>query len=76
MKRLLRGESQATICQLTGFDPWFVAQMGEIADFERDVDQCWTRRRCARPSGWASRDSQLARIVQARPATGNPLELR
>ena len=24
---LLQGDSQATVCQLTGYDPWFVAQM-------------------------------------------------
>ncbi len=40
---LLRGDSQATICQLTGYDPWFVAQIGEIVDFEQTADVRWMR---------------------------------
>ena len=29
-RRWRAGDSQATVCQITGFDPWFVAQIGEI----------------------------------------------
>ncbi len=59
---LHRGDSVATVCQLTGFDPWFATQIQQIADFEKtlthlDAD---TLRRAKR-MGFS--DSQLARIV-------------
>ena len=34
---LLRGDSQATVSQLSGFDPWFAAQIGEIAAMEQQL---------------------------------------
>jgi carbamoyl-phosphate synthase large subunit len=40
---LLAGESQALISQLTGYDPWFVAQIGEIAAFEQKPDHARLR---------------------------------
>ncbi|MEZ4675278.1 MAG: hypothetical protein R2932_13660 [Caldilineaceae bacterium] len=33
----MRGDNVATICQITRFDSWFVTQMAEIADFERNL---------------------------------------
>ena len=59
---LLNGEDQALICQLTGYDPWFVAQMGEIADFEKNLGELDERTlRRAKRLGFS--DSQLARIM-------------
>ncbi len=70
---LLRGESQATICRLTAFDPWFVAQIGEIADFERGLTRLdATTLRQAKRLGFS--DAQLARIVRERAATAKPIE--
>ena len=69
---LARGESQTTICQLTGYDPWFVSQMGEIIEFEQSVtvlDKTSMRR--AKRMGFS--DSQLARLVRRRSTEGNPL---
>lgn len=65
---LLRGNDVTTVCQLTRFDPWFVEQMAEIADFERhlttlDADTM----REAKRMGFS--DSQLARILRARGDT-------
>ena len=59
---LARGDSQALVCQLTGYDPWFVAQMGEIIAFEQGLDHlnAATLRRAKR-LGFS--DSQLARLV-------------
>jgi len=62
---LLRGESQATIAQITGYDPWFVAQIGEIAAFEQKLttlDRATLRK--AKRMGFS--DRQLARIVNER----------
>ena len=58
---LAAGDSQATVCQITGFDPWFVAQIGEIVDFAKKVAalDAYTLRRAKR-MGFS--DSQLARI--------------
>lgn len=64
---LLRGENQATISQLTGYDPWFVAQIAQIADFERHLttldnatlDSATLRK--AKRMGFS--DRQLARIL-------------
>ncbi|GIK73409.1 MAG: carbamoyl-phosphate synthase (glutamine-hydrolyzing) [Chloroflexota bacterium] len=67
---LLRGESQATISQLTGYDPWFVAQMGEIAAFEQSLtmlDRDTLRK--AKRMGFS--DRQLARIVNRKGETGD-----
>ncbi|MCB0189419.1 MAG: carbamoyl-phosphate synthase large subunit, partial [Caldilineaceae bacterium] len=71
---LLAGESQTTICQLTGYDPWFVAQMGEIAEFEQTVevlDKAALRK--AKRMGFS--DSQLARMVRRRATTGTPVRV-
>ncbi len=59
---LQKGETEALICQLTGYDPWFVAQIKEIADFEANLsalDEKTLRR--AKRMGFS--DSQLARIA-------------
>jgi carbamoyl-phosphate synthase large subunit len=63
---LLRGDDVTTICQLTRFDPWFVEQMAEVAQFERtlttlDADTL----RQAKRLGFS--DSQLARISNKLP---------
>ncbi len=58
---LAAGDSQATVCQITGFDPWFVAQLGQIVDFAKKLaalDASTLRR--AKRMGFS--DSQLARI--------------
>ena len=70
---LLRGESEVDICRLTGYDPWFVAQMGEIAAFERNLtslDAATLRR--AKRMGFS--DAQLARLVRNRNASDHPIE--
>jgi carbamoyl-phosphate synthase large subunit len=67
---LLRGESQATIAQLTGYDPWFVAQMAEIAAFEQSLatlDRATLRK--AKRLGFS--DRQVARIVNERLVIGD-----
>ena len=66
---LLRGESQATIAQITGYDPWFMAQIGEIAAFEQKLtmlDRATLRK--AKRMGFS--DRQLARIVNERMENG------
>ena len=66
---LLAGESQTTVAQLTGYDPWFVAQMQEIADFENGLtalDRSTLRK--AKRLGFS--DRQLARIVKRKFETG------
>ncbi len=68
MRRFAR-RNQTTICQLTGYDPWFVAQIGEIAAFEqhgqpRHLDEATLR--SAKRMGFS--DSQLARMVRRRAA--------
>jgi carbamoyl-phosphate synthase large subunit len=67
---LLDGESLATICQITRFDPWFVAQMAEIADFERNLTSLdAVSLRQAKRLGFS--DSQLARIVNQKQEIGD-----
>ncbi len=69
---LQKGESESLICQLTGFDPWFVAQIKEIADFERNlstVDEPTLRR--AKRMGFS--DGQLARILNQVQRGDNPV---
>ena len=62
---LLRGDDPALICQLSGYDPWFVAQIGQIADFERTLDRLdASTLRQAKRMGFS--DSQLARIVNGK----------
>jgi carbamoyl-phosphate synthase large subunit len=34
---LKAGDSPTTVCQLTHFDPWFVAQIAEIVEFEQNL---------------------------------------
>ena len=59
---LKRGDSTATVCQLTQFDPWFVAQIAEIIEFERTLTQLDAETlRQAKRMGFS--DSQLARIM-------------
>ena len=61
---LLRGDDVTTICQLTRYDPWFVTQMAEIADFERaltTLDDATLHQ--AKRLGFS--DAQLARILRA-----------
>src|SRR5262249_26287705 len=66
---LKRGDSQATICQLTHFDPWFVSQIGEIIEFENNLTRLDAATlRQAKRLGFS--DSQLARLSNARLATG------
>ncbi|RLT38172.1 MAG: carbamoyl-phosphate synthase large subunit, partial [Chloroflexi bacterium] len=62
---LKRGEDAATVCQLTGYDPWFVAQIQEIVAFEKNLkslDAATLRR--AKRLGFS--DGQLARIAGER----------
>ncbi|HXF60353.1 MAG TPA: carbamoyl-phosphate synthase large subunit [Caldilineaceae bacterium] len=69
---LQRGDSQATICQLTGYDPWFVAQMGEIVAFEQELTRLdATTLRRAKRMGFS--DAQLARLVRQRAETDRPI---
>jgi carbamoyl-phosphate synthase large subunit len=62
---LKRGDSAATICQLTLYDPWFMAQIKQIVDFEKSLDRldAYTLRRAKR-MGFS--DAQLARILTER----------
>ena len=67
---LKRGDSTATVCQLTQFDPWFVAQIAEIIEFERTLTHLDAETlRQAKRMGFS--DSQLARIVNERLVIGN-----
>ena len=62
---LKRGEDAATICQLTGYDPWFVAQIQEIVACEKNIqslDAATLRR--AKRLGFS--DGQIARIANER----------
>ena len=59
---LKRGEDAATVSQLTGYDPWFVAQIKEIVALEKSIkslDAATLRQ--AKRMGFS--DSQLARIA-------------
>ncbi len=59
---LAQGDSQTTVCQITGFDPWFMAQIGEIVTFAgelRGLDSYTLQR--AKRMGFS--DSQLARLI-------------
>jgi carbamoyl-phosphate synthase large subunit len=71
---LLDGESQTTVSQLTGYDPWFVSQIGEIVAFEQGVTllDAKTLRRAKR-LGFS--DGQLARIARERMEAGTALRL-
>jgi carbamoyl-phosphate synthase large subunit len=69
---LFAGESQTTISQLTGYDPWFVAQMGEIVAFEKGI-KVLDKATLTRAKRLGFSDSQLARIVRRRMAGGNPV---
>ena len=67
---LKQGDSPTTICQLTHFDPWFVAQISEIVEFERTLTRLDAETlRAAKRMGFS--DSQLARIVNERLETGD-----
>ena len=67
---LTRGDSTATVCQLTQFDPWFVAQIAEIIEFERTLTHLDAETlRQAKRMGFS--DSQLARIVNEKLVIGN-----
>jgi carbamoyl-phosphate synthase large subunit len=68
-RRCYAATQQATICQLTGYDPWFVAQIGEIAAFEQKLttlDRATLRK--AKRMGFS--DRQLARVVNERVGSG------
>ena len=59
---LKRGEDPSVVSQLTGYDPWFVAQMQEIVAFEKSIsalDAATLRR--AKRMGFS--DGQIARIA-------------
>ena len=59
---LARGDSQATVCQLTGYDPWFVNQIAEIVEMERTFDHLDVESlKHAKRMGFS--DSQLARVL-------------
>ncbi len=62
---LLGGMSEEEVCELTRFDSWFVAQIGEIAAFEQMLAKNGTPDadvlRRAKRMGFS--DSQIARIV-------------
>jgi len=67
---LHRGDSPTLLCQLSGFDPWFVAQIDEIIQFEKSLtDLNPNKLRQAKRMGFS--DSQLARILsqQGDPVT-------
>jgi carbamoyl-phosphate synthase large subunit len=70
---LAQGDSEATVCQITGFDPWFVAQMGEIVGFAKGIVEldAYTLRRAKR-MGFS--DSQLACIFNANCNPAQPLQ--
>jgi carbamoyl-phosphate synthase large subunit len=60
---LLAGDDPITICQLSQYDPWFVSQMAEIADCERQLARATLDEetlRQAKRLGFS--DSQLARL--------------
>ena len=62
---LKQGDNVATISQLTGYDPWFVHQLWEIVDFEKNINELDAKTlRRAKRLGFS--DSQLARIVRRR----------
>ncbi len=66
---LLQGDDVTTVCQITRYDPWFVAQMAEIADFERNLTRLEPATlRQAKRFGFS--DAQLARILQKKLADG------
>jgi len=70
---LKRGDSTATVCQLTQFDPWFVAQIAEIIEFERMLTHLDAETlRQAKRMGFS--DSQLARIMNGKQETGNGIQ--
>ncbi len=70
---LAGGDSQAAVCQITGFDPWFVAQIGEIVDFAEKMAELepYTLRRAKR-MGFS--DSQLARIYNENCRPSRPFQ--
>ncbi len=62
---LKRGEDAATVCQLTGYDPWFVAQIQEIIAFEKSITTLDPATlRGAKRMGFS--DGQIARIAGER----------
>ncbi len=66
---LKRGEDAATVSQLTGYDPWFVAQIQEIVAFEKSIktlDAATLRR--AKRMGFS--DGQIARVANELVASG------
>ncbi len=62
---LKQGDSVATVCQLTLYDPWFVTQMKQIVDFEKSIERldAYTLRRAKR-MGFS--DAQIGRVVNER----------
>jgi carbamoyl-phosphate synthase large subunit len=62
---LARGDSEATVCQITGFDPWFVAQIGEIVQFAQSLPELGAldARTLRRAKRLGFSDSQIARLL-------------
>jgi carbamoyl-phosphate synthase large subunit len=59
---LKAGDSPTTVCQLTRYDPWFVSQINEIVEFERNLTRLDAETlRQAKRMGFS--DAQLARIL-------------
>ena len=69
---LAGGDSEATVCQITGFDPWFVAQMGEIVGFAKVAARAGCRTRCAAPSAWVLATASWPAYI---PRTARPHRL-
>ncbi|RIK36828.1 MAG: carbamoyl phosphate synthase large subunit [Chloroflexi bacterium] len=67
---LKQGDSPTTICQLTHFDPWFVAQIAEIVEFERTLS-CLDAGTLHQAKRMGFSDAQLARIANERLETGD-----
>ncbi|MGL4648719.1 MAG: carbamoyl-phosphate synthase large subunit, partial [Caldilineaceae bacterium] len=66
---LLEGESPEAVSRATFYDPWFVAQVAEIADFERALD-CLDAPTLRRAKRLGFGDAQLARIARGKMAIG------
>jgi carbamoyl-phosphate synthase large subunit len=65
---LLTGQDEALVARITGYDPWFVAQIGEIAHFERLL-AALTPATLRRAKRMGFSDSHIARILRARAVT-------
>ena len=59
---LFRGDSPATVCQLTGYDPWFTMQIAELIEFERTIT-CVDADTLLQAKRLGFSDSQVARMA-------------